>query len=107
MKDIRNVVIDLGGVMIDLNRERCVAAFEALDLEGVDNMLGLYRQEEPFLSVETGRISTAGFYDKLRSLIGKEVEDSTLIFFIPVSGAEHFMSAEVLAIKLFTEGAVI
>ncbi len=78
MKDIRNVVIDLGGVMIDLNRERCVAAFEALGLEGVDNMLGLYRQEEPFLSVETGRISTAGFYDKLRSLIGKEVEDSTL-----------------------------
>lgn len=78
MKDIRNVVIDLGGVMIDLNRERCVAAFEDLGLEGVDNMLGLYRQEEPFLSVETGRISTAEFYDKLRSLIGKEVEDSTL-----------------------------
>lgn len=64
--------------MIDLNRERCVTAFEALGLEGVDNMLGLYRQEEPFLSVETGRISTAEFYDRLRSLIGREVTDSAL-----------------------------
>ena len=71
-------MIDLGGVMIDLDRERCVAAFEGLGLEGVDNMLGLYRQEEPFLSVETGRISTAEFYDRLRKLIGKEVADSDL-----------------------------
>ncbi len=65
---IRNVVIDLGGVMIDLDRDRCVRSFEALGLKGVDSMLGLYRQEEPFLSVETGRISTAAFYDELRRL---------------------------------------
>lgn len=64
--------------MIDLDRERCVAAFEALGLQGVDSMLGLYRQEEPFLSVETGRISTAAFYDKLRALTGRNVADSDL-----------------------------
>ena len=72
---IKNVVIDLGGVMIDLDRDRCVRAFERLGLKGVDSMLGLYRQEEPFLSIETGRITSAGFYDNLRQLIGSEVSD--------------------------------
>lgn len=76
MKKIKNVIIDLGGVMIDLDRERCVRAFEALGIRGVDSMLGLYRQEEPFLSVETGRISAGEFYDSLRGLAGREVSDS-------------------------------
>ena len=72
---IKNVVIDLGGVMIDLDRDRCVRAFERLGLEGADSMLGLYRQEEPFLSIETGRITAAVFYDNLRQLIGREIND--------------------------------
>lgn len=64
--------------MIDLDRERCVAAFGALGIDGVDSMLGLYRQKEPFLSVETGRISTAEFYDRLRTMSGRNVTDSDL-----------------------------
>lgn len=72
---IKNVIIDLGGVMIDLDRDRCVRAFERLGLKGADAMLGLYRQEEPFLSVETGRISSAEFYDGLRSLTDSKISD--------------------------------
>lgn len=76
MKDVKNVVIDLGGVMIDLDRERCVRAFEALGLAGVNEMLGLYAQKEPFLSIETGRISAARFYDELRALTGRATPDA-------------------------------
>lgn len=74
-KAIKNVVIDLGGVVIDLDRQRCVEAFELLGLKGVDSMLGLYRQEEPFLSLETGKITAAEFYDHLRDLIGCDLKD--------------------------------
>lgn len=62
--------------MIDLDRDRCVRAFEALGLRGVDQMLGLYRQQEPFLSVETGQITAAEFYDRLRDAIGRNIRDS-------------------------------
>lgn len=78
MNDIKNAVIDLGGVMIDLDRDRCVRAFESMGLAGVDSMLGLYRQEEPFLSIETGRISTAAFYDRIRALTGRDIPDSDI-----------------------------
>lgn len=74
-KLIKNVIIDLGGVVIDLDRDKCVKAFEKLGLDNVDSMLDLYRQEEPFLSVETGRITAAEFYDQLRSLTGKNSTD--------------------------------
>lgn len=72
---IKNVVIDLGGVMIDLDRDRCVRAFEKLGISGADSMLGLYKQEEPFLSVETGRISSAEFYDGLRKMTRPDIAD--------------------------------
>lgn len=76
MQNIKNVVIDLGGVMIDLDRDRCVGAFEQLGVKGADRMLGLYKQEEPFLSVETGRISSAEFYDGLRKMTGSDICDA-------------------------------
>lgn len=78
MKGIKNVIIDLGGVMIDLDRDRCVREFEALGIQGADEMLGLYRQKEPFLSIETGSITVADFYDRLRLIAGKNIDDKLL-----------------------------
>lgn len=78
MKGIKNVIIDLGGVMIDLDRDRCVREFEALGIKGADEMLGLYRQKEPFLSIETGSITVADFYDRLRLIAGKNIDDKLL-----------------------------
>lgn len=72
---VKNVIIDLGGVVIDLDRDRCVRAFENLGLSGADGMLGLYRQQEPFLSVETGRISAGEFYDELRRRTSSGIPD--------------------------------
>lgn len=75
MNGIKNVIIDLGGVMIDLDRDRCVRAFEDLGLQNVNDMLGLYRQEEPFLSIETGRVTTGQFFDTLRQLANRSFDD--------------------------------
>lgn len=78
LKNIKNLIIDLGGVMINLDRDRCARRFETLGLKNADRMLGLYRQEEPFLSIETGRISTAAFYDEIRGIIGNSIPDKEI-----------------------------
>lgn len=78
MANIKNLIIDLGGVMINLDRDRCARNFEALGLKDADRMLGLYRQEEPFLSIETGRISTAAFYDEIRSMLTEKITDKDI-----------------------------
>lgn len=63
---IKNIIIDLGGVIIDLKRERAVAALKHLGIANADALLGLYRQEGPFLGLETGRLTAAEFFDELR-----------------------------------------
>lgn len=65
---IKNVVLDLGGVVIDLAKERCIEAFKALGYTDIEAMLDLYVQSGPFFELETGAMSTAAFYDLMRPL---------------------------------------
>ena len=53
---IRNLMFDLGGVIMDIRRENCVEALTSLGMEGADEMLGLYCQSGPFLLLEEGKI---------------------------------------------------
>lgn len=65
--NIRNVVFDLGGVIIDLARENAVRELQLLGIEDADCLLGLYKQEEPFLGLETGKRTAGEVFDILRS----------------------------------------
>ncbi|MDE6272076.1 MAG: HAD family phosphatase [Muribaculaceae bacterium] len=65
---IKNIIFDLGGVVIDLRREDAVEALEKIGLKDADSMLGLYRQEEPFLGLETGRLTAGEFFETIRSM---------------------------------------
>ena len=76
--NIRNVIFDLGGVVIDLDRDRAVRALEELGLEGADDMLGLYGQKEPFLGLETGETPTGEFFDIMRSGMKPGVSDKEI-----------------------------
>lgn len=64
---IENVIFDLGGVVITLDRDAAVRELQKLGLKEADEMLGLYRQEEPFLGLETGEKTTARFFDEIRA----------------------------------------
>ena len=76
--NIKNVIFDLGGVVIDLDRDRAVKALEELGLEGADEMLGLYGQEEPFLGLETGETPAGEFFDIMRSRMRPGVSDKEI-----------------------------
>lgn len=63
---IRNVIIDLGGVLIDLNVKARTEAFRRL---GVDNFDEVYNQSKTgdlFRKLETGKINASQFRQELR-----------------------------------------
>lgn len=68
ISEIKAVVFDLGGVVIDLQRQAAVDALSELGVPGVDKLLGEYEQNGPFRDLETGRLTAAAFFDYLRSL---------------------------------------
>ncbi len=62
---MKNIIFDLGGVVIDLKRQNAANALEALGIADAPDLLGEYEQKGPFLLLEKGLTTTADFYDKI------------------------------------------
>lgn len=66
---IRAIVFDLGGVLVDLNQDRCIQAFrEVLGFERIVELLDPYHQKGVYGDMEAGLISA----DEFRAAILKE-----------------------------------
>lgn len=75
---IKNLMFDLGGVIMDIKRENAVEALEAIGLSDADSQLGKYGQKGPFLALEKGLITPAEFRAELRKDIPGEVSDEQI-----------------------------
>lgn len=64
----KNIIFDLGGVIIDIKRQAAVDALQKLGILEADKLLGEYEQKGVFLLLEEGRISDAEMYDTLMAL---------------------------------------
>lgn len=70
--NIKNIIFDLGGVVIDIVRANAVRALENLGIRDADTLLGEYEQKGPFLLLESGKLTAAQFYDHLSPLCRKD-----------------------------------
>lgn len=73
MTNIRNIVFDLGGVLIELDHECAVRRFEEIGVEDARQLLDPYEQKGFFLEVENGTITADGFCRKLCEYTGKDL----------------------------------
>lgn len=62
---MKNIIFDLGGVVIDLDRQRAADALQAIGIDDAPALLGEYEQKGPFLLLENGHSTTADFFDNL------------------------------------------
>ena len=72
---IKNLLFDLGGVIMDIRRENCVKAFEAIGMHDAGSLLGEYEQAGVFAGIENGSLTPAQFHDEIRRIIGRPVTD--------------------------------
>ena len=77
-KGIKNLLFDLGGVVVDIRRENCVKALKAIGIKDAESMLGDYCQKGAFLLLEEGKITPAQFRDEMRKFTDKKVTDGQL-----------------------------
>ena len=79
MKEIKNVIFDLGGVLVDLDIERCTAAFRELGMPRVADLINPYYPAEMIGRLERGDIPFHEACDEMRRLDGRpEVTDSEI-----------------------------
>ena len=78
MIKIKNLLFDLGGVIMDLDRSRCVEAFRELGMKNPDEFLGVYGQKGDFLALERGDIDADEFHRRIRPLFSRPVTDEEI-----------------------------
>ena len=64
----KNILFDLGCVLVGLNAERCIKAFKEIGCGAIATYVEEHRTEDLFLDTELGHISQAEFCDEVRRL---------------------------------------
>lgn len=73
------LLFDFGGVLVDLDKERCIRAFDAMGFD-IRPFLGTFRQAGVFSLLERGEISVAEFCAELRRLAkNPELSDEAIV----------------------------
>ncbi len=78
LKGIKAVIFDLGGVVVNLDYERCISSFEAIGFEGAERYVSCYHPTEIFGALERGEISCESFCEELRKMSGKQMSDEEI-----------------------------
>src|ERR1700690_340457 len=80
MKGIKNIIFDLGGVIINLDNRRTEEAFTALGVKNFRDYFGHGFAASFFKDYEIGKISDQEFIQSIRQLVGlSQVPDRAII----------------------------
>lgn len=65
MEGIKNIIFDLGGVLLDIDYKKTTAAFEAIGYRDFEKMFSQYKLSPMFEDLETGKIPEDEFLENL------------------------------------------
>lgn len=75
---MKNLMFDLGGVIMEIERRRAVDALAAIGLTDANEMLGEYGQQGIFLELELGNVTPEEWRAELRRHINGNVSDAEI-----------------------------
>ncbi|CAM3103104.1 HAD-IA family hydrolase [Lactococcus hircilactis] len=85
---IKNIIFDLGGVVIDLKINEMTSRFEALGIKNFSSYFNFNSQSDLFLNLELGKITPEAFYDGFRqttqtNLTNEEIKSAWNLILAP------------------------
>lgn len=75
---IKNIIFDLGGVLLNIDYQASINAFKALGISDFDDIYAQAAQDHLFDSFDKGEISPAVFRDQLRQMTGLPLTDDSI-----------------------------
>ncbi len=78
MEGIKNLIIDFGGVLINLTRNRCIEAFAKLGVDVREQLGSVHDHKELFMQLENGSISASVFRDGIRCRSNQTLTDQQI-----------------------------
>jgi len=74
----KNIIFDLGGVVLDIDYNLTIEAFKSLGISDADKLYSKAQQNTLFDSLEKGNIDAVQFYDGMRLISGKQLSDEQI-----------------------------
>lgn len=78
MKNYKNIIFDLGGVILDVNYDSTRRAFEALGVSNFDEMYSQADADQLFQNLETGKIDIPHFFGELNRCTGLQLTEEQI-----------------------------
>ena len=80
-KPIKNIIFDLGNVVININPDITIEKFKKLGVDDFDSMYTIMKQSDVFDKLDTGKLSLPEFRDAIRdhakvSLTDSQIDDA-------------------------------
>lgn len=72
---IRNIIFDLGGVIIDIDYKKTLDAFRLLGARNIEEVYTQSKQDTLFDDFEVGKISSSEFRNKLSAKLNLQIRD--------------------------------
>ena len=75
MAATKNIIFDLGGVLLDIDLKKSISAFEKLGIENFEEMFSQFRADELFGKLETGMLNEHEFYSAIKKRTKVNITD--------------------------------
>ncbi len=79
MHKIKNIIFDLGGVILDINYQATIDAFAQLGISNFSNMYSQKSQQKLFDQFETGHVSSDEFILGIQQMHSVKISDERII----------------------------
>ena len=73
---IKNIIFDLGGVLLNIDYNKTILAFNELGIGNFEEMYSQYKISPLFEQLETGALSEEDFYEAIRRALSTSVTDT-------------------------------
>ncbi len=78
MQETKNIIFDLGGVLLDIDFQKSIDAFKELGIENFDDMFSQFKADHLFEKLETGEISESDFYAAIKTRTSLTITDQQI-----------------------------
>ena len=79
IKGIKNIIFDLGGVILNIDYNRTVKAFKEIGLDDFDKFFSQYNLNDFFMKLEKGQRTEEDFLKEMRRNISHKISNEAII----------------------------
>lgn len=76
---IKNIIFDMGGVLVGFDRDRCISAFQHIGAHKIAVYVDEFRTEDLFERIERGDITQEEFCQEAREIVGLPLNSQQIV----------------------------